>query len=95
MQINKITTFLTFQRQSFALEWTKKLFKAYLKHTLRGANLSKQNSKISKKFLKMAENNKLNLVACLKSLNISLIKKYFINLAIGMREWGYSVYSVC
>ena len=50
IQNKKNTTFLALLKQSFTLECTKKVFKAFLKHTFRGANLSKKNSKISKNF---------------------------------------------
>ena len=45
MQIKKNTLLLALLRQPFALEWTTKLFKASLKHTFRGANLSKTKFK--------------------------------------------------
>ena len=75
----------------FALELTKKLFKASFKTYIQGegANSQKLKSQINKNFEKMPENKQSNLIANVKTPNIAFIYKYTIN--SGIRGGGYSV----
>ena len=88
MQNTKNTTFLALLRLCFALELTKKGFKASFETYIQeeGANCQKSKSKINKNCKKMPENTQSNLIANVKTLNIGFINKYIIN--SGIREEG-------
>ena len=81
--------FLALLRLFFALELTKKRFKA-LFETYRGANCQNLKSQINENFEKMPENKQSNLIANVKTPNIGFINKYIINSGI-REEGGYSV----
>ena len=67
----------------FALELTKKLFKASFETYIQGgANCQKLKSQINENFEKMPKNKQPNLIANVKTPNIAFIYKYTINSGI-------------
>ena len=71
----------------FALEWTKKWFKASFETYIQGGdNFKKIKVTNQSKFWKMPNNKQSNFIASVKTPNIGFIKKYINNSEISREE---------
>ena len=91
MQNKKNITFLALLALFFALESTKKGLKRLLKYIFRrGANFSKIKLPNQWKLCPMAKNKQSNLIASVKMLDISFVKKYTVRDKL-KNMGGYSI----